>query len=41
VKTPPIATVLPLPDAPNPLPLIVTGDPTGLTGPTVGEMLLM
>jgi len=41
VKTPPIATVLPLADTPNPLPLIVKGEPTGLTGPTVGEILLI
>jgi len=41
VETPPTVMVLPLADAPNPLPLIVTGDPTGLTGPTEGEMLLM
>jgi hypothetical protein len=41
VETPPIVTVLPLAEAPNPLPLIVKGEPTGLTCPTVGEMLLM
>ena len=40
VETPPIVTVLPLAEAPNPLPLIVKGEPTGLTGPTVGEILL-
>jgi hypothetical protein len=41
VEMPPIVTVLPLADAPNPLPLIVREEPTGLTGPTVGEMLLI
>ena len=41
LETPPIVTVLPLADVPNPLPLIVKAEPTGLTGPTVGEILLM
>jgi hypothetical protein len=39
--TPPIVTVFPLADAPNPLPLIVREEPTGLTGPAVGEILLI
>ena len=41
VVTPPIITELPVADAPNPEPLMVKGDPTGLTCPTVGERLLM
>lgn len=41
VEIPPIVTVLPLADAPNPVPLMVKEDPTGLTGPAVGEMLLI
>jgi hypothetical protein len=41
VETPPIVTVLPLADEPNPLPLMVKGEPTGLTCPTVGETLLI
>lgn len=41
VLTPPMVTELPVAEVPNPLPLIVKGEPTGLTGPTVGEMLLM
>jgi hypothetical protein len=40
-ETPPIVTVLPLAEAPNPVPLIVKAEPTGLTGPTVGEILLI
>jgi hypothetical protein len=41
VEMPPIVTVLPLADAPKPLPLIVSEEPTGLTGPTLGEILLI
>lgn len=39
--TPPIVTEFPLTDAPNPEPLIVRAEPTGLTGPTVGEIVEM
>jgi hypothetical protein len=39
--TPPIVTVFPLADAPKPEPLIVRDEPTGLTGPTVGEIVEM
>lgn len=38
---PPIVTVFPIADAPKPEPLIVTGEPTGVTGPAVGEMVEM
>jgi hypothetical protein len=41
VEVPPIVTMLPLAELPNPVPLMVKEDPTGLTGPTVGEMLLI
>jgi hypothetical protein len=41
VLTPPMVTELPVAEAPNPLPLIVKGEPIGLTGPTVGERLLI
>jgi len=37
--TPPTVTVSG--EAPKPAPVMVIGDPTGLTRPTVGEMLLM
>ena len=37
--TPPIVTVFPLADAPKPEPLIVMGEPTGVTGPAVGEIV--
>ena len=37
--TPPTVTVSG--EAPKPVPVMVIGDPTGLTWPTVGEMLLM
>jgi hypothetical protein len=39
--TPPKVTKLVPCVAPNPVPLIVTGLPTGATGPTVGERLVM
>jgi hypothetical protein len=37
--TPPMVTVFPMADAPKPKPLIVRAEPTGLTGPTVGEIV--
>lgn len=39
--TPPMVTVLLLCVVPKPEPLIVTEEPTGLTGPTVGEIVEM
>lgn len=41
LETPPIVTVLPLADAPKPLPLIVSEEPAGLTAPALGEILLI
>jgi hypothetical protein len=41
VTTPPKVTVLPFCATPKPVPVIVTGLPTGVTGPTVGEILVM
>jgi hypothetical protein len=38
--TPPTVTILLLWVVPKPEPLMVKADPIGLTGPTVGEMLL-
>jgi hypothetical protein len=39
--TPPMVTVLLPCVVPKPEPLIVTGEPAGLTGPTVGEIVEM
>jgi hypothetical protein len=41
VVKPPMVTMLSLCVVPKPEPLIVTGEPTGLTGPTVGELVEM
>lgn len=41
VVKPPMVTMLSLCVVPKPEPLIVTGEPTGLTGPTVGEIVEM
>ena len=41
VIPPTVTVLLPCVAAPKPEPLIVRGEPTGLTGPAVGEMLEM